>query len=131
MSRENVEFLREGYEALSRGDMDTFESLAQERLDPRFEFHSVWDGRVFRGFPGTQEWISDTRDTWDDYDQGLEEVVDLGADVLVVLRISARGGGSGVPVTQELAVIWTFDGDEAVRARSFASKAEALEAVEQ
>ena len=86
---------------------------------------------MFRGFPGTQEWISDTRDTWDDYDQELEEVVDLGADVLVVLRISARGGGSGVPVTQQLAVIWTFEGDTAVRARSFASKAEALEAVEQ
>jgi hypothetical protein len=36
-----------------------------------------------------------------------------------------------VPVTQKLAVIWTVEGDTAVRARSFASKAEALEAVEQ
>jgi ketosteroid isomerase-like protein len=126
----NLEFLRQGYEALSRGDVDTFKSLSRERLDPQFEFHSVWDGRVFRGFPGTQEWISDTRETWDDYDQELEEITDLGDHVLVVLRISARGGGSGVPVTQELAVIWTFESDRAIRARSYASKAEALDAVE-
>jgi hypothetical protein len=31
-----------------------------------------------------------------------------------------------VPVTQEFAVIWTFDGDRAIRARSFPSRAEAL-----
>ena len=130
MSAENVEFLRQGYEALSRGDMDTFRSLSKERLHPEFDFHSVWDGRVFKGLKGTQEWISDTRETWEDYDQELEEIVDLGDDVLVVLRISARGGESGVPVTQELAVVWTFEGDQAVRARSFASRAEALEAVE-
>ena len=129
MAVSNVEFLRQGYLALSRGDLETFKSLSRERLDPGFEFHSVWDGRVFKGFPGTQEWISDTRETWDDYDQELEEIVDLGDDVLVVLRISARGGGSGVPVSQELAVVWTFEGDRAVRARSFASRAEALEAV--
>jgi hypothetical protein len=33
-----------------------------------------------------------------------------------------------VPVSQELAVVWTFEGDKAVRARSFTSRAEALEA---
>jgi hypothetical protein len=63
--RGNAEFLREGYEALARGDMDTFTALAREHLGPDFEFHHVWDGRVFRGVEGTMEWISDTRETWD------------------------------------------------------------------
>jgi ketosteroid isomerase-like protein len=127
MSHENVEFLRQGYEALQRGDMEGFNALARERLDPDFDFHSVWDGRVFKGFEGSQEWVSDTREVWEDYDQEVEEIIDLGRDVVVVVRISARGGGSGVPVAQELAVVWTFEGDRAVRARSFTSKAEALE----
>jgi ketosteroid isomerase-like protein len=130
MTEANVEFLREGYEALSRGDLETFKALARERLDAGFEFHSVWDGQVFRGVQGTFDWISDTRETWDRYQQEVEEIADLGDDVLVVVGISARGGGSGVPVAQELAVIWTFEGDRAVRARSFTSRAEALEAVE-
>jgi dihydrofolate reductase/ketosteroid isomerase-like protein len=125
--RENVEFLRQGYEALQRGDLETFKALARERLDPAFEFHLVWDGRVLRGYEGTLEWLSDTRDTWQDYSQEVHEIIDLGQDVVVVLHISARGSGSGVPVEQEFAVVWTFEGERAVSARSFSSAAEALE----
>jgi ketosteroid isomerase-like protein len=75
------------------------------------------------------EWISDTRETWDEYSQEIAEIAELGEDeVLVVVRISGRGGGSGVPVAQELAVVWTFEGDKAVQARSFTSRDEAVEA---
>jgi len=125
--RDEVDFLRSGYEALERGDLETFKALARERLDPDFEFHLVWDGRVLHGYEGTLEWLSDTRGTWDEYSQEIEDIVDLGDDVVVVLRLSARGGASGVPVAQELAVVWTFDDGKAVRARSFSSAEEALE----
>jgi ketosteroid isomerase-like protein len=129
VTKANVEFLREGYEALQRGDLETFTALSRERLAPEFEFHHVWDGRVFRGFEGTMEWISDTRETWSEYSQKVEEIAELGEDdVLVVVHISGRGGGSGVPVAQELAVVWTFEGDKAVQARSFTSRDEAVEA---
>jgi ketosteroid isomerase-like protein len=129
MPREEVQFLRDGYEALHRGDIETFTALSRERLHPHFEFHLVWDGRVLRGLEGTLEWLSDTRETWDDYSQEIVEIADLGDDVLVVLSLSARGGGSGVPVAQELAVRWSFDeGGKAVLARSFTTKEEALEA---
>ncbi|MGH2803568.1 MAG: nuclear transport factor 2 family protein [Thermoleophilaceae bacterium] len=124
---ERVEFLRRGYAALQRGDLEAFKSLARDRLDPDFEFHQVWDGRVLKGYEGTLEWLADTSETWEDYSQEVEEIVELGERVVVVLRISARGGGSGVQVGQELAVVWTFDGDRAVCAHSFASAAEALE----
>jgi ketosteroid isomerase-like protein len=127
--RDNIEFLRSGYEALQRGDLETFTGLARERLGPDFEFHHVWDGRVFRGFEGTMEWISDTRETWAEYHQEIEEIADLDEhQVLVVVRISGRGGGSGVPVAQELAVVWTFEDGKAIKARSFTSREEAVEA---
>jgi ketosteroid isomerase-like protein len=127
-SRGDVEFLRDGYAALARGDMETFTTLARERLAPEFEFHHVWDGRVFRGFEGTMEWISDTRDTWDDYSQEVSEIVEVGDAVVVVLALSGTGGGSGVPVAQELAVVWWFEDGRAVEARSFTSREEALAA---
>lgn len=128
MARADVEFLRDGYEALARGDIESFTALSRERLGPDFEFHHVWDGRVLRGFEGTMEWISDTRETWEGYSQDVEELIELGEDVVVVLRISARGGGSGVPVAQQLAVLWTFEDGKAIRARSFTSREEALAA---
>jgi hypothetical protein len=34
-----------------------------------------------------------------------------------------------VPVAQELAIVWTFEGERAVEARSFASRAEAFAAL--
>jgi hypothetical protein len=34
-----------------------------------------------------------------------------------------------VPVTQELAVVWTFEGERPLEARSFTSRAEAFEAL--
>jgi ketosteroid isomerase-like protein len=128
MSRGDVEFLRQGYEALARGDLETFTELSRERLGPDFEFHHVWDGRVFRGFEGTMEWISDARETWDDYSQELEEIVEAGDRVVVVIRLSARGGESGVPVAQELAVVWRFEDGKAVEARSYTTREEALSA---
>ena len=124
---ERVDFLRQGYAALQRDDLEAFKALTRGRLDPEFEFHLVWDGRVLKGYEGTLEWLSDTRETWADYSQEVEEIIERGEQVVVVLRISARGGASGVPVAQEMAVVWTFDGDRAVRARSFTSRAEALE----
>jgi ketosteroid isomerase-like protein len=108
--------------------VETFKALSRERLEPDFEFHHVWDGRVFKGYEGTMDWLSDTRETWKDYKQEIEEIIDLGDNVVVVLGISAQGAGSGVPVVQEFAVVWTFDGDRVVRARSFTSRADALEA---
>ena len=128
---DHVEFLRSGYEALRQGDLETFKALSRERLGPDFEFHLVWDGRVLQGYEGTLEWLADTRETWEEYSQEVEEIIDLGAQVVVVLRLSARGAGSGVPVAQELAVVWTFDGKRAVCARSFASRAAALASARQ
>ncbi len=129
MSEQNVEFVRRGYEALEHGDLEAFKELARDRLDPEFEFHHVWDGRVFKGYEGTMEWLSDTQETWQDYKQEVQEIIDLEEHVVVVLGISAQGAGSGVPVAQEFAVVWTFDGPAVVRARSFTSRADALEAV--
>jgi ketosteroid isomerase-like protein len=128
VGRADAEFVREGYEAIARGDLDTFTELAREHLDPDFEFHHVWDGTVFRGFEGTMEWLSDTRETWNDYSQEVVELVEGDDFVVVVLSISARGGGSGVPVAQELAVVWRFVGGRAVEARSYTSREEALAA---
>ena len=128
MSKDNAEFLRQGDQALEHGDLETFKALSRDRLGPEFEFHHVWDGRVFKGYEGTMEWLADARETWKDYKQEVDEIIDLGDDVVVVLAISAEGAGSGVPVAQEFAVLWTFDGETVVRARSFTSRAKALAA---
>jgi hypothetical protein len=58
----------------------------------------------------------------------VQEAVDLGEHVLMVLQMSGRGSQSGVAVGQQGAVLFRFDGSTLVWGKSFASRAEALEA---
>jgi ketosteroid isomerase-like protein len=67
-------------------------------------------------------------DLWEtlDYVPSPEEFIDLGDDVVVVLRISGRGARSGAAVSQRVAMLFTFEGDRLVRGKSFTSRADAL-----
>ena len=128
MSQENVEIVRAAYEAIARRDREALDSLLTERLAPDFEFDAALTGATYRGVEGFWELVDDIEDTIG-YRPEVQEAVDLGERVMIVLRMSGRGSRSGVPVAQEGALIVTFDGDTLVSAKSFASKAEALEAL--
>jgi ketosteroid isomerase-like protein len=127
MSAENVEIMRTAYDAIARRDRETLDAILRERLAPDFEFEAALTGATYRGLDGFWELLDDIEDTVG-YRPEVQEAVDLGEHVLVVLRMSGRGSRSGVSVAQQGAVLVTFDGGMLVSGKSFASKAEALEA---
>jgi ketosteroid isomerase-like protein len=127
MSAENVEIMRTAYEAIARHDRETLDAILRERLAPDFEFEAALTGATYRGLDGFWELLDDIEDTVG-YRPEVQEAVDLGEQVLVVLRMSGRGSRSGVSVAQQGAVLVTFDGRTLVSGKSFASKSEALEA---
>jgi ketosteroid isomerase-like protein len=127
MSAENVEIMRTAYEAIARRDRETLDAILRERLAPDFEFEAALTGATYRGLDGFWELLDDIEDTVG-YRPEVQEAIDLGDHVLVVLRMSGRGSRSGVSVAQQGAVLVTFDGGTLVSGKSFASKAEALEA---
>jgi ketosteroid isomerase-like protein len=128
MSQENVEAVQAAYEALARDDRKALDALMQDRLARDFTFESTVTGGTYKGPDGLREMMDDIQQTVD-WLVEVEEAVDLGDHVLIVLRMSGRGSHSGVPVTQHFAVVWTFQEETIVSGRSFASRAEALEAV--
>jgi ketosteroid isomerase-like protein len=130
MSAENVEIMRSAYDAIARRDRETLDAILRERLAPDFEFEAALTGATYRGLDGFWELLDDIEDTVG-YRPEVQEAVDLGEHVLVVLRMSGRGSRSGVSVAQEGAVLVRFDGGMLASGKSFASKAEALEAAEQ
>lgn len=127
MSAENVEIMRTAYEAIARRDRETLDAILRERLAPDFEFEAALTGATYRGLDGFWELLDDIEDTVG-YRPEVQEALDLGEQVLVVLRMSGRGSRSGVSVAQQGAVLVTFDRGTLVSGKSFASKAEALEA---
>jgi ketosteroid isomerase-like protein len=129
MSQENVELVRAAYEAIARRDREALAALLTDRLAPEFEFEAVLTGATYRGVNALWELLDDIQDTVG-YHPEVQEAVDLHEHVLIVLRMSGRGSQSGVSVAQQGAVLFTFDGSTLVSGKSFASRAEALEAVE-
>jgi ketosteroid isomerase-like protein len=127
MSAENVEIMRTAYDAIARRDRETLDRILRERLAPDFEFEAALTGATYKGLAGFWELLDDIEDTVG-YRPEVQDAVDLGDHVLVLLRMSGRGSRSGVSVAQEGAVLVTFEGSTLVSGKSFASKAEALEA---
>jgi len=126
MSQENVEVVRRSLDAFQRGDYDA----AIDALDPRIEYDLTHfpDGKVYLGHDGVREAFRIWLGTWEDYRQEVDEVIDLGDEVLVVVREFGRGKGSGIEVERPTAGVWTLRDGKAVRIRFYAGKAEALEA---
>jgi ketosteroid isomerase-like protein len=128
MSQENVEIVLAAYEAIARRDREALHAIVREHLAADFEFEAVLTGATYKGADGLWELLDDIQDTVG-YRPEVQEAVDLGEHVMIVLRMSGRGSRSGAAVAQQGAVLVTFDGGKLVSGRSFASKADALQAV--
>ena len=97
MSQENVEFVRRGYELINRGDL----AAGLERLAPDFELDlsSLYpDAPVLRGTDELVRWVNSG--PWGaSVRMEPERFFDVDEErVLVFVRVTATGEGSGVPV---------------------------------
>ena len=127
MSQPNVELVRSAYEAIARRDREALAAILADHLRPDFEFEAVLTGATYKGVDALWGLLDDIQDTVG-YMPEVQEAIDLDNYVLVVLRMSGRGSQSGVSVAQEGAVLFSFDGSMLAWGKSFASRADALEA---
>jgi ketosteroid isomerase-like protein len=127
MSQENVERPRAAYTAFAGGDSESIAALAKDYLHPDFELETTFAGSTVKGFEGLQGFISEVKENLG-YAPVPEEFIDLGRQIVVVLRVCGRGAQSGVPVTSQVATVWTIEEGRAVHAKTFTSRADALEA---
>jgi ketosteroid isomerase-like protein len=131
VSRENVEILRRGYEAVNRalatgGDLLP---LIQEGSDPDIVVEmGVLEG-TFHGHKGFKEFIEGQLAIIDDLRSDPEEFIDAGDRVVVPFRLSGRARNTGIPIEYHYVHVWTLREGKAVHLRLYASKAKALEAV--
>ena len=65
---------------------------------------------------------------WDEYQDALEELEDLGDRVLATYYFRGRGRGSGIEIDQRFYEVYTVRDGKVVRMDEYATRAEALEA---
>ena len=127
MPQSNVDRLRGGYEALSRGDYEAVRGL----LDPKILLRDrpeVPDARTYHGYEGMLLTLRDTSDSFEDFRLEPEHFFEHADKVVVILSMTGRGRTSGVPVEERIAHMWTLRDGLAVELRAFTDPGDALEA---
>ena len=129
MSRENVEIVRRGYDAIAAGRLE-FDTIHPE-IEWRgpAEFPDLAEPRY--GHEGVKQYLAKLGEIFDGYRMVAEEFIDVSADqVLVFSREGGRGKGSVAEVvTHSTAHLWTLRDGKAVRMQSYWERSDALEAV--
>jgi ketosteroid isomerase-like protein len=124
MSQENVEVVRRYLDLIQRRDLDA----ALACLAPEVEYE-VGQELPMRGRDAVRAmWDRWERD-WEDYELLPEEFIDAGDRVLVTVRCSARGRGSGIVVDQRTFDVYRLAGGKCVSKREYQVRSEALGAV--
>ena len=92
MSEENVEIVREAWEAFQAGD----EEATARLIDPELEFHGtvggLQEGEVARGLSQIEEnFEAEDLEAWEERHLDAEEYIDAGANVVVLMHEHRRG----------------------------------------
>jgi uncharacterized protein len=126
MSRSDAERIRAAYETFNQsGEPD------RDLLDPAVEWHTAHDlpdSGTYRGVEGVARLFSDWVGAFEDFRGEVEEVIDAGDRVIVVVRLRGRVRGSSEEVDLAETHVWRLVNGRAVEVREYRTKAEALEA---
>ena len=123
MSQENVEVVREVWQAYSRGDYDRVAGFH----DPHIVVVTLEDGALHGNkavLANYERW----NEAWQGAETTLEEVIGRGDRVFVTVRFQGRGRASGVGFETRFYEVYTLRDGKVLRIDEYDDRAEALEA---
>jgi ketosteroid isomerase-like protein len=130
MSRENVEAVLQGFEAINRQDVDAFVAHASsdvEWVDAVFWSEPV---RTYRGTAELREWFERVVvEPWESIHVEVDEIIEAPPDRVVTGGLlTARGRGSGVDTQVRGWSVYGVAGGKVRKRQVFLDRHEALEA---
>ena len=129
MSEESVEVVRKLYELFDRRDLEAaFPDYADPNIELRVPPLYPDTPEVFRGREGIERWIAMIDEVWAEWRFEPERYLDTGSTVVVLTRLIAEGGSSGIHLEREVAHLWAVERGRATSVRVYLNQAEALEA---
>ena len=127
MSQENVEIVCGIVEDAVRGRWE--ESARQSGRTPRSHgtVGGLHEGSVWRGPEQITEVFEQDAEAWDERRFEVEEFIDAGDSVVVLVHEFRRGKGSGVEMDTDTAVVYELRDGRVVRIQGYMDRAQALE----
>jgi ketosteroid isomerase-like protein len=130
VSRENVEIVRDLFEAWNRGDLADVQKFISVDWEWRTAQKFPGVEAVYRGKDGFARFWTTFREPWESILVDVERVEDLGDHrVLVLITFYGKGKDSGVDVTTQYANVTTIRDEMVVHTVGYADWRSALEAV--
>jgi ketosteroid isomerase-like protein len=123
----DIEILRAGYEALSRGEWDE----AFRNFDPDFELTTanlIPNPGVYRGREVARQFFEDLMEPFEEIHIEPEEIFHRGETIVFFVRIRSRPAGTTATLENRVGHLWTMRDGKATRMRLFPRREEALEA---
>jgi len=129
VSRENVELVRRAY-----GHTQATGQVYAEGFAPEF----VWDMSRYEGWPeqqryegvdGAQRFVDDWTGAWDDWEIEIEQLYDVGDEVVVVAHQRGRARTTGMALDMVFAQTWTIRDGRLTRMDMYSDPSAALKAV--
>jgi ketosteroid isomerase-like protein len=127
--------VQNGLAAYDRGDSEAiilaFDPDAEFLAPPDHGPEGVLGFRPsYRGRDGYREFDADWRGSWEALRVEPQELIDLGDRLLLLASMTALGRGSGVSISQDVAILQTLNSaGKIVREQRFFDHSEALKAV--
>jgi ketosteroid isomerase-like protein len=103
---------------------------AGEFLDPAMESTAVWLGgeRTYRGLEGFRRMWLDWLEPWSTYHVQVEDVLEEGDRVVVLIRDRGRHPGSDAEVELLAGSVWTVRAGKVARVELYANRKDLFEA---
>jgi ketosteroid isomerase-like protein len=127
MSQTDIETLRAGYEAISRGDWDA----AFPAIHPDFEVKTAnrMASQTYHGWDEARRFFEELLEPFEDVVAEPEEFFDRGDQIVVFLRVHSRPRGSTAAMEIRIGHLWTMRDGKPFQLELFPEREQALEAV--
>ena len=123
-----LEQLKGSYAALNRRDIDGTVAVLDE--DASWVEHSdLPEAGSYRGRETIRAFLEHFLDSWDNFEQQIEDAREEDGCVLLFIRLNARGKGSGVDVESRYAHLWLMREGRGVRVDAYYDRESALAAL--
>jgi ketosteroid isomerase-like protein len=123
VSSENVEWIKAGFEAHNRGDVDALVAV----YHPEAVFETLLLG-THHGNESIRVIFEENQKTMSGYDVVPVELIDAGDKVVAVAQAVGAGQTSEISLDDAFAFVFTFKDGLVIREQAFRNKQEAVEA---
>jgi len=129
VSQENVQVLREGLAAINSGEIERILAFVHPDFVAIVPEELSAEPDTYRGHGGIRRYFETFQEAMDDINFEGVRFWDAGEQVVVSVRLTARGKQTAIPVEQRAALVWTVLDGRATAVRAFASLSQALASV--